>query len=175
MVDVMGRLNTLDGERIVGMVNSQSDYSSVIFEDFAQGAGTGPVRPIGMNNLALGGATIGFTPGIVGDPGHALPDSTAQSYYNAIGLNNIGLMVKIWGMVTESGSSYSLDQNHSQPWMRIDDGSSVASGNSAQESQLPDARGDRVRRQQRAGGPHGLGDGSVVDLEARPWSVAALL
>ncbi len=62
---------------------------------------TTPLAPLGMTNKALGGKSLGSPPdGQVGVTG-------------GTGLNNVGLLVCVWGLVTASGDGY----------VDIDDGS----------------------------------------------------
>lgn len=115
VVDVMAKLDTKDGERILGIIDPWDD-SSVECKVLDNNGWHLP-RPVGMNNKALGGTSIGNNPGIVGDP---------------YGLYNIGSYVTIWGKVLERGT-YQLDWDsyYSTPYIRIDDGSGVATGNSS--------------------------------------------
>lgn len=116
IVDIMAEIDTKDGERILGIIdpwNTASVERKVLDSNW----GLLP-RPIGMgNNKALGGASVGNNPGIVGDP---------------YGPYNIGSYVRVWGKVIESGTyQFEYDPyNATIPYMRIDDGSAVPSGNS---------------------------------------------
>jgi uncharacterized delta-60 repeat protein len=68
----------------------------------------GSVDPLGMTNKALGGGPWNYDSGTgSGQPG--ITDAT--------GLNNIGLLVLVWGKVVEV--------NTSEKWYKLDDGSAV--------------------------------------------------
>jgi len=122
VVDVMAKVDTKDGQRLLGIWNpDQSDAidltsSSHSLEPKVLAAGypLPGVLPVGMNNRNLGGSTMGNNPGVTGGSG----------------LYDIGSAVRVWGEVLESGT-YQFDEfGWTQPYMRIDDGSSVPSGNS---------------------------------------------
>ncbi|MDO8684123.1 MAG: DUF4038 domain-containing protein [Armatimonadota bacterium] len=69
-------------------------------------AGTGPPDPVGIGCLALGGTDFNtFTPGVIG----------------GIGPNNIGLLVTIWGRITQKDTD-------SSTYFYIDDGSGIKDG-----------------------------------------------
>lgn len=116
IVDVMAKVDTKDGERLLGIIDNSYpyDYSSVECQVLDSSGSLLP-RPVGMNNKALGGSDLGNNPGITG------------SY----GLYNIGSYVTVWGKILETGT-YQFDQNgyDTIQYMRIDDGSAVTSGNS---------------------------------------------
>jgi len=97
VVDVTGVLSTIDGERVLidATITPTSPPQAPI-----------EIPPLGMNNKALGGGPIGkFTLGV---------------YPNGRGVNNMGLLVKIWGRVT-----YVADDN---TYFYIDDGSGLRDG-----------------------------------------------
>ena len=116
VVDVMAKVDTKDGERLLGIIDNSYpyDYSSVECQVLDSTMSLLP-RPVGMNNKALGGSYLGNNPGII------------DSY----GLYNIGSYVTVWGKILETGT-YQFDQNgyDTIQYMRIDDGSAVPSGNS---------------------------------------------
>ena len=88
VVTVRGTMSSLEGERRILATSVTIDGSTQVPE------------PIGLANRALGGGAIGsFTPGITG----------------ASGLNNVGLLVRIWGRVTSASADH----------FYIDDGSGV--------------------------------------------------
>lgn len=96
VVSVMGTMGTTaDGERqITGPIVIVTPTTT-------------PLIPLGINGNAIGGGNIGTAPlGQVGINGGA-------------GLNNIGLLVRVWGTVTETGQDY----------LYIDDGSNWSQGN----------------------------------------------
>ncbi|HOK55275.1 MAG TPA: hypothetical protein PKV43_12480, partial [Armatimonadota bacterium] len=71
---VTGIMSTVDGERVVTI------------PELILGTGTTPIKPVGMNSRALGGGTDGLQQGVDG----------------SVGLNNIGLLVRVFGKVTAS-------------------------------------------------------------------------
>lgn len=78
VVDVVGTLDTVDGERIL-------IYESANVDDY----GTA-LKPLALNAKALGGAQSGYTPGVEA----------------GIGLNNVGLLVTIAGRINNAGTGY---------------------------------------------------------------------
>ncbi len=80
VVTISGSVNVIDGERaITGAAVTRT------------GVGTGAVpKALGMVNRDLGGSSLGSTPGITG----------------ASALNNIGLLVRVWGRVTYIGTDH---------------------------------------------------------------------
>lgn len=73
-------------------------------------AGSGAVRPVGMAMRSLGGTDYRVDPGV--------PSSGQRGVEGGSGLNNIGLLVKIWGKITQFGADY----------LYVDDGSAIADG-----------------------------------------------
>ncbi len=118
VVDVMAELNTNDGQRILGVMDPWDSTS--VECDVLDRSQTILPRPMGLTNKALGGAALGNNPGLV--------DGSAP-----YGLYNIGSYVTVWGRVLESGNyQFEYDPFGNQytiPYMRIDDGSAVTSGN----------------------------------------------
>lgn len=99
VVSVEGTLATnADGERYIAATTITQ-------------TGTGELTPLGMNNKWLGGGDFAYDPGppVVGQRG----------IVGAAGLNNIGLLVRTWGKVTE------LDMASPAQWFLISDGSNV--------------------------------------------------
>lgn len=91
-VAVVGRLTTINGERVVIMSSSDLDSST-----------TTTIKPLGMNALAVVGAKLGSsTPGAEG----------------AVGLNNSGLLVRVYGRISGATSS----------GFYLDDGSNIDNG-----------------------------------------------
>ena len=82
IVTVLGTMGAADGERAI--------VSAAVTRT---GVGTGVVPdPLGMVSRDVGGSATGATPGIS----------------DARGLNNIGLLARVWGRVTYIGSDYFL-------------------------------------------------------------------
>ena len=91
-------------------------------------AGSGSVRPLGTRPASLGGSGFFYTPGGTGgQPGTQAWDWSSSVVVDVPGLNNIGLLVTIWGKVTWAGSDAFI----------IDDGSGSRFGD-------PTAPGVRV-------------------------------
>lgn len=116
VVDVMAKLDTKDGQRLLGIIDTTYpyDYSSVECKVLSTNTSNRTV-PVGMNNRDLGGSTIGNNLGIT----------------DGYGLYNIGSYVTVWGKVLEKGT-YQFAQSsygNTKPYIRIDDGSGVLSGN----------------------------------------------
>ncbi len=75
-----GQVSTAYNQRVISVL-----AGDITFGD------TGPLGPLGMNNrMVAGGAFNVLTPGVT--------DSTGRG---ALGLNNVGLLVKTWGRVTD--------------------------------------------------------------------------
>ncbi|MBI2842302.1 MAG: fibronectin type III domain-containing protein, partial [Armatimonadetes bacterium] len=88
------QITSTDGERVIN-----SDQT-------AMGGLAEPPKPLGVNNRDLGGgAANAYTPGPAG----------------GVGLNNVGLLVEVWGKVTSVGSDY----------FYLDDGSNKTDGSGA--------------------------------------------
>ncbi len=97
IVDVMGTLATnAAGERYIQASSVTSD-------------GSGSVTPLGLPNAALGGGDWLF---------NSATGAGQRGVSGAKGLNNIGLLVTIWGKVTATGRG----------WFYVDDGSGVSDG-----------------------------------------------
>lgn len=93
IVDILGAVGTVDGERVIVSLTAPT----------IKGAGAAIPKPLGMPNWAVGGSPSGsFTSGIG----------------KGIGVRNVGLLVRIWGTVSASGSG----------WFYVDDGSCVSDG-----------------------------------------------
>ncbi len=71
--------------------------------------GNSTTQPVGINNRWLGGASWFYNSGT---------DAGQQGVVGGFGLNNVGLFVRVWGMVTQIGSGY----------LYIDDGSGSSDG-----------------------------------------------
>jgi hypothetical protein len=79
IVDVVGAVSLLDGERVVNAAMLS-----------AMGVAGESPRPLGIRGDCVGGGALNsYTPGITG----------------ALGLNNLGLLIKTFGKVTATGSS----------------------------------------------------------------------
>ena len=89
-----------------GTVRTNADGERYIDATSAVQNGTGSVGPLGMTNRSLGGGDWQYDP----------PTGAGQKgIAGAHGLNNIGLLVGVWGQVTSTGADYFV----------IDDGSGV--------------------------------------------------
>ena len=132
VVDVMGKVDTKDGQRLLGQWNSDGGYDATDLTSSTHSLEAvilatkqnyydpdlPNVSTVGIVNRDLGGTSLGNNPGIY---------NTSDPSY---GLYNIGDYVTVWGQVMETGN-YQFDQNgwYTLPYMRIDDGSAVPSGN----------------------------------------------
>lgn len=104
--DVIGTMRTnSDGERYIDA------WSAV---QSAPPNSTGSATPVGLCNRWVGGADWHY----VGGPTWPETLCGQKGVKDAFGLNNIGLLVKVWGEVTAAG----------QGWFYIDDGSHVQDG-----------------------------------------------
>ncbi len=124
IVDVMAKVNTKDGQRMLGIWSSNEwdaiDLSSsshcIEPKILADGDYYYPLNviPVGIINRDLGGGSMGNNPSVTGGQG----------------LYNIGSYVTVWGKVLETGT-YEFDQNgwYTTPYMVIDDGSGTSSDN----------------------------------------------
>ena len=137
IVDVMAKVDTKDGQRMLGIWNSDESNAidltssthcieSKVLADWNY-CNPMNVIPVGIINRDLGGAAMGNNPGVTGGQG----------------LYNIGSYVTVWGKALESGPRwdeywnqvawpYQFDQNayETTPYMRVDDGYGAPSGNS---------------------------------------------
>ena len=99
---------------VVGTLKTNSDGERYIQASTAGPAGSGSVGPLGMPNRSLGGGDFAYDPGP--------PEIGQQGVTGGTGLNNIGLLVQIWGRVTEIEA---VDPPAVPTWFKIDDGSGV--------------------------------------------------
>lgn len=93
-----------EGKRVMvrGMLRTVNREREIAAETVTQGGVVGQVQPLAMNIPALGGGAFSLQEGILG----------------SFGLNNIGMLVKIAGNVTQVGTDY----------FYIDDGSGIQDG-----------------------------------------------
>ncbi|MHB9035725.1 MAG: hypothetical protein ACYC64_03600 [Armatimonadota bacterium] len=93
---------------VTGFIRTDTGIAERYIEAYAVNAvGVGDIKPLLMNNKAAGGGDFGTPP--AGQPGMT----------NGVGLNNIGLLVRVYGQVSEIVSSTG------QPYYQLDDGSGV--------------------------------------------------
>ena len=83
MVNVYGRIDTIDGERAITEPLIVEHIGNLSEEDLPS--------PLAMRNGSIGGSAF---------------NSYTPSIHNAIGLNNTGLLVKTFGEVIEVGDEY---------------------------------------------------------------------
>ena len=100
---------------VVGIMKTNSDGERYVQASTAEPAGSGSIRPLGMVNRSLGGGDFAYDPGP--------PQIGQQGVTGGAGLNNIGLLVQIWGRVTEIES---VEPPDVPTWFKIDDGSGVS-------------------------------------------------
>jgi len=106
---------------VAGALASSSDVREISDAVVAAGA-TGPApRPLGLGNRMLGGADYFYLPGP--------PASGQKGAASPFGPNNVGLLVKAWGSVTDapSGGVFHLSDGSGGPGLRV----KLASGVSA--------------------------------------------
>lgn len=107
-VTVEGTMTTLDGERVI----SSSPASICVNSDAAVPG------PLGLNISVLGGGAVGLQEATWGwGYGPDVNGSPARTWGEISGLNNVGLLVRTSGKVTE------FDSADPKRWFRIDDGS----------------------------------------------------
>lgn len=95
---------------VSGFMMTNADSERCISAGTLSIAGAGSVAPVYVNNVALGGGSWSYGPGTgVGQCG----------IFGAFGLNNIGLLVRVSGRITE------FDTAVPRTWFKIDDGSGV--------------------------------------------------
>jgi hypothetical protein len=82
---VQGTVTELDGEAVI-------EATSVV------PLGTGSVEPVGMNNAALGGSSAGLQQALWGIRSGS--DAVNNTLSQIAGLNNVGLLVRLWGKVS---------------------------------------------------------------------------
>lgn len=87
-----------------------------IYKDTSQAP---TVRPVGMSLASLGGSVFGLQPGVAdGSWSSNAGGQQILSYVPAVGVNNIGCLVRVTGSVTRVGSGY----------FYVDDGSELVDG-----------------------------------------------
>jgi len=94
---------------VTGMTGHVNGEMAIVSPTISPGQSADTSKPLGMTNKALGGGPFAYSPGppIVGQ----------QGMDGAFGLNNIGLLVRVWGSVVV------LDPGTPKKWFKIDDGS----------------------------------------------------
>ena len=96
---------------VVGALSTNADQERYIAATTVTLNGSGTLKPIGIGNKSLGGGDYAYLPGP--------PASGQRGITDAYGVNNIGLLVTIWGKVT------ALDATSPPQWFRVDDGSMI--------------------------------------------------
>lgn len=97
---------------IVGVMHTNGDGERYIQASSAIESGSGEIEPIGMSNRLVGGIDWRYDSGT---------GAGQKGIYGGYGLNNIGLLVSIWGRVTASGTY----PRSGVTWLYLDDGSHV--------------------------------------------------
>lgn len=93
---------------VMGSVNGERAILSPVIIPFQSGL---EPNPFGMPNSALGGGGYSYLAG---------PPATGQKGISgAVGVNNLGLLVRVWGKVVETDTSVPAQ------WFKIDDGTGV--------------------------------------------------
>jgi len=108
---------------IAGTVKTNADGERFIDATLAEPTGTGSIAPLGMPNRSIGGGPFGPQQGVWG---WVFVTGTGgernRTWAPVTGLNNIGLLVKTWGRVTEIEAA---NPPAAPTWFVIDDGSAV--------------------------------------------------
>lgn len=100
LVDVVGTMGTLNGERVLDAETPQP-----------QGIGA-KIGPLALRTSALGGGAFGLQQSVVEYRQVTESGQLVGRLFPAVGVNNVGLLVRVCGKVTASG----------QGWFYIDDG-----------------------------------------------------
>ena len=100
-----------DRAYVQGTIRTNSNHERYVDATTTSLAGSGTLKPLGMNNKWIGGGDFFYSAGP--------PINGQQGITGAYGLNNIGLLVRTWGKVTVK------DTATPPAWFRIDDGSGV--------------------------------------------------
>jgi len=101
VVDISGILDTMDGERLLRVRANQIAPCSV----------STSVEPVLISLASVGGDVAGYQPAVV----LRVPTAEEPVGLKAVGVNNVGLLVKIYGKVTAATDDY----------FYLDDGSDV--------------------------------------------------
>lgn len=96
------------GERVdvIGSIATDGNGERYIAADTVPLNGTGTVNPLGMSNKNIGWRDCEYTVNLESGP---------VTLHSRVGVNNIGLLVRAWGRITQTGTD----------WFAIDDGSGV--------------------------------------------------
>ncbi len=116
-IEVVGSntLNAGDRAYVVGTMATDSNGERYVSASSVTWAGTGLVNPLGMPNKMVGGGNFFYDVATgKGQRGVVKPNGLPLA-----GLNNIGLLVKTWGRITN------IDSSATPAWFTIDDGSAV--------------------------------------------------
>lgn len=89
-----------------GIMRTATSGERYLEADWASLSGTGTIRPFGLSNRYIGGMDWCYDP---------TTGAGQCGVLGGLGLNNIGLLIKTWGKVTQIGSGY----------LYIDDGSGL--------------------------------------------------
>ena len=96
---------------VAGYISTNEDRERFIAADYTSSTGTGSVTPLTMNNRDLGG----------GDFEYSSSNGMGQKGIDgAFGWNNIGLLVRAYGVVSD------IHSNETPAWFRINDGSDLS-------------------------------------------------
>jgi hypothetical protein len=98
---------------VAGIVSTNADGERYIETSYVFATPfSGIVKPLGIPNRSLGGGDFGYDPGP--------PESGQRGVTGGAGLNNIGLLVRVWGRVVEIEP---VTPPTKPTWFKIDDGS----------------------------------------------------
>jgi formylglycine-generating enzyme required for sulfatase activity len=93
-----------DAVTVTGRLDASGDEVAIDADSVSPATASGTVTPLGMPNRILGGGALG----------------RQAAVENGSGLSSIGLLVRVWGKVTEVGSDY----------LYVNDGSEIRDGTS---------------------------------------------
>lgn len=107
LVDILGTMTTTGGERVL---NAES----------VDALGTGAeIKPFALSVAALGGSSFGLQNGVMEYRLVDESDVWVQQMVPAVGLNNIGLLVRLSGKLTSSDGSFYLDDGTRPPGVKV--------------------------------------------------------
>ncbi len=86
---------------VAGSVAINASGEMCIVASYAASVGVGHIEPLGMINSALGGGSVGYQDGVWGwqTVRNETTGSLEKRWMQVSGLNNIGLLVRVWGQV----------------------------------------------------------------------------
>jgi hypothetical protein len=106
---------------VAGKVSTDPNGEKFIAADTAVENGVGTITPLGLTSPVLGGGVFGFQGAVWGKIWKAVPGGNAElTWTQGSGLNNIGLLVKVFGTITQTDPSGN--------YFYLEDGSGIRDG-----------------------------------------------